>query len=385
MLCEILASSFHPVSRVSVTPTEPYIHRLPVELLQQIFLFVVNSAPDYPSIFSCGYDTISVNVASPPLVLTRVCHLWRVVAHSTAGVWSRIQIALPGEVTPFKPFLPHLLQCWLARSGNLPLTLRIVNNTPCCQRRCSRNPDYSWMTATNSRLLDILLSESKRWETVAMPPACNWNLNIDTPRLGALECDFLDLNKFYAPNISRLYMNNHCYLVSLSRVRIPFYKDLRHLHLRDASVCALCSTVTHFPHLETIAVDEIYLFHGPGARSYSATLESMTLPLPFSHHCWQEFIDMFSLLHLPIFRKLTLVGTLKKREDDYLLAMLAAASFRIPVLDFQTDAPLRKVRMNRVESLLSLVGEVTFRGNALQIDQYRNFRRTEKLKLRFLR
>ncbi|KAG1856693.1 hypothetical protein DFJ58DRAFT_338661 [Suillus subalutaceus] len=315
VLCEILASSFfRSISLVGVTPTEPHIHRLPVELLQQIFLFIVNSAPDYPSIFSCGYDTISVNVASPPLVLTRVCHLWRVVAHSTAGVWSRIQIALPGEVTSFRPFLPHLLQCWLARSGNLPLTLRIVNNPPCYQR-CSHNRNYSWITETNSRLLDILLSESKRWETVVMPPTCNWNLNIDTPRLRALECDFYDLTKFYAPNISRLYINNHCYLVSLARMCIPSYKDLRHLHLQDASVCALCSTVTYFPHLETIAVDVICLFDGPGARSYSATLESMTLPLPSSHHYWQEFIDMFSLLHLPVSPKIDFGRNTKKTRS----------------------------------------------------------------------
>ncbi|KAG2124476.1 hypothetical protein BD769DRAFT_1358748, partial [Suillus cothurnatus] len=125
MFCEILASSFRSISLVSVTPTEPYIYRLPEELLQQIFLFIVNSASDYPSIFSCRRYTIRANVASPPLVLTRVCHLWRVVALSTAGIWSRIQVVFPGEVRSFKSFLPHLLQCWLARSGNLPLTLHI--------------------------------------------------------------------------------------------------------------------------------------------------------------------------------------------------------------------------------------------------------------------
>ncbi|KAG1819722.1 uncharacterized protein BJ212DRAFT_1063195 [Suillus subaureus] len=360
-LCKILASSFfHSVSSVSVMPTEPYIHLLPVELLQQIFLFIVNSAPDYPSIFSCEHDTISVNVASPPLVLTRVCHLWRVVAYSTTGVWSRIQVVLPGEVRWFRPFLPHFLQCWLARSGNLPLTLRIVNNdTPCCMCTCLRSRDYFWLTAPNSRLLNILLSESKRWETVVMPPACNWDLSIDTPQLKALECDFFDLSKFHAPNLSRLHINTH-YLVPLSGLRIPLYKDIRHLHLRDASVCALCSSVTDFPHLETIAVDEIYWFNIPGTSSYSATLESMTLPLPSSYHFWQEFINMFSLLHLPVFRKLTLVGTPKKRQVHDLLSMLAVASFRIPVLDFQTDVPLRKVHMNSIESLLSVVGEVTF-------------------------
>ncbi|KAG1856681.1 hypothetical protein DFJ58DRAFT_879249, partial [Suillus subalutaceus] len=198
VLRDIHALSFCLISPVSVTPTEPYIHRLPVELLQQIFLFIVNSAPDYPSIFSRRFFTISANVASSPLVLTRVCHRWRVVAHSTEGVWSRIQVVLPGEVRSFGPFLPHLLQCWLARSGSLPLTLHIVNRSPI--------PDWI-ITAANSRILDILLSESRRWETVVMPPTCDWDVNFDTPQLRALECGPADLKKFYAPNISRLYIN----------------------------------------------------------------------------------------------------------------------------------------------------------------------------------
>ncbi|KAG1856683.1 hypothetical protein DFJ58DRAFT_338519 [Suillus subalutaceus] len=214
---------------------------------------------------------------------------------------------------------------------------------------------------------------------MAMPFTCAWDLNFDTPQLRALECGAPDLKKFYAPNISRLYITTRRgYLASPARLCIPFYKNLRHLHLRDAYVCALCSTITDFPRLETIVIDEIYsLNHVPSARSssYSATLESMTLPLPSSRRWRQGFIDMFSLLDLPTFRKLTLVGTPKKPHVDCLLSMLAVAPFRVPVVDFQTDAPLRKVCMDHIESLFLVVGEVTFCGNALQIDEYRNSRR----------
>ncbi|KAG0703584.1 hypothetical protein DFH29DRAFT_786983, partial [Suillus ampliporus] len=69
-----------------------HIHRLPVELLQQIFLLVVNDVSDCPSIFALGPTTISVNFASVPLVFTRVCRNWRVVARSTTGLWSRIRV-----------------------------------------------------------------------------------------------------------------------------------------------------------------------------------------------------------------------------------------------------------------------------------------------------
>jgi hypothetical protein len=177
-----------------------------------------------------------------------------------------------------------------------------------------------------------------------------------------LECGSFTLSKFYAPNISRLYTVVHHYPVS-SISHTFFYKDLRDLHLQGASVHALCLTIVSLPRLEIIAVDEIRSwFNAPATRSYSATLESMTLPLPSSHDSWPGFIDMFSLLHLPIFRKLTLVGAPTKRQFNCLLSMLAVASFQVPVVDFQTDVPLRKFHMKSIDLLLSAVGEVAFRG-----------------------
>jgi hypothetical protein len=127
---------------------------------------------------------------------------------------------LPGDVTSSRPLTPYFLQCWLARSGSLPLTLRIADNTPCLSRFCAHRYNPSRITATNSQLLDIF-SESKRWQTVVMPPKCNWGMNFDTPQLRALERCFLDLSQFYAPNISFLYINTHCFLVSLTKGTIP--------------------------------------------------------------------------------------------------------------------------------------------------------------------
>ncbi|KAG2157640.1 uncharacterized protein EDB93DRAFT_804049 [Suillus bovinus] len=224
-----------------------------------------------------------------------------------------------------------------------------------------------------------------------MPHPCNWDIYFDTPHLRALECSvhLLRHSKFYAPNISRLYIKTSCHLSSPLRPHIPFYKDLRHLHLPNTSVRTLCSTIISFPRLETIAVDKIeHSGNVLDGRMYSATLESMTLPLPSSYESYyfqQEFINMFGLLHLPNFRKLTLVGTPKKQRVRDLLPVLAAASFQVPVVDFPTDAPLRKVHMSSIESLLSVVGEVTFCGNVLQIDKRRNSRRRGKLKLRYSR
>lgn len=195
-----------------------HIHILPVELLQHIFLLVVNDIPDCPGVFSYGDTTISANVASPPLVFTRVCRFWRVVAHLTTAVWSRMQVSLPGRVEPLTPFLPSFLQSWLARSGNQPLTLRIasgelpVPNTRCCTRQPGHEPSQA-----DSQLLTILLSESKRWGTVTLVSACDWNCDFDTPQLKS----YISLIAGLSQRDSDICPPVTTYVISGSRVPLP--------------------------------------------------------------------------------------------------------------------------------------------------------------------
>ncbi|KAG1737507.1 uncharacterized protein EDB91DRAFT_1249634 [Suillus paluster] len=198
-----------------------HIHRLPVELLQHILLLIVNDIPDSPSIFSFEDTTVSANVAGPPLVFTRVCRLWRVLAHSTwTGVWSRIQVALPGRVEPLGPFLPSLLQFWLAFSDSRPLTLSVASGLRRVPFRCT------WPASeANSQVLNILLSESGRWETVTVTSPVDDDF--DTPQLRTLGCHWSDLSRFNAPNLSLLPPDSNLllpatvYAISTSRMLPP--------------------------------------------------------------------------------------------------------------------------------------------------------------------
>ncbi|KAG2071227.1 hypothetical protein BDR04DRAFT_1231228 [Suillus decipiens] len=352
---------------VNLKPTEPvYIDhpsRLPVELLQQVFLLVIDDMPGCPCIFSLRrFNIVSLDVANPSLVFTRVCRLWRIVAHSTPGVWSRIQVALPGKVTPLKPFLPYFLQCWLARSGRLLLTICIVDE--------SQYRKHFWKEPVeNSRLLDILLSESQRWETVFMSPVLGWNPDFNTPRLTTWECNQSNLRRINAPKLSRLHINSRFDLpISMGHISC---KDLRHIHLLATSALAICHIIASFPHLETIVVDRISAFLVvPDFIRGLVMLESMILPLPsfLPEDTQQELINLFGGLHLPMLRKLTIVGEPEQLQVDCLLEMLAVASFQVPVVDFQTDTPLSNVYMNNIALLLPIVKEVTFCGNSFQIN-----------------
>ncbi|OJA07670.1 hypothetical protein AZE42_01850 [Rhizopogon vesiculosus] len=345
----------------------PHIHRLPVELLQHIFLLIVNDVSECPSIFSLGDTTISANFANPPLVFTHVCRLWLVVAQSTTKVWSRIQVGFTGRAEPLKPFLTSLLQSWLARSGSCPLTLRIDDTQrqhPI--RRCGRHTPYTLeFTKGDSQLLEILLAERWRWETVAVMSrllARYGGRNFDTPRLSTLECSWWDIRLFNAPHLSCLRVVDP-YLHEIDIRSIPTCKNIRHIHIQNASVHAIRRTLD-FPHLESITVDDI--LSASRDREITAThpcLESMTLPLASNPHLRGLFIELFKGLHLPMLGKLTVVGEPKKPEVDCIVKALEGASCRVRVVDFQTDLPVSEIDMDIVRPLFSVAREITIRGH----------------------
>lgn len=354
---------------------EPHIHQLPVELLQQIFLLVVNDLDlsDCPSIFKLTNDHISGNFSSPPLVFTRVCRLWRVVAHSTIELWSRIQVTLPGGDEPLKPFLPCLLQWWLARSVSQPLTLR-VDRTMLSRHRSKseRNVAYGYcpLSQADYRLLEILQSESRRWETV-VGSLCSdkWpSSKLDTPQLKTLEFDWSGLNRFNAPNLRWLHISE-----GISVSPIPIYNNLRHLYLQCASPNTIRSISVTSPHLETIVVRFAYCDYS-GARSHSVTyscLESLTLPL-LRHAYDRWFTEIFDGLHIPALRKLILVGCPTKSGVDHIMAGLrVTATCNLQVIDFQTAMP-DEVDVDVVEPLLSVVTEISQCGVLLRCRAQRN-------------
>ncbi|KAG2051855.1 hypothetical protein BDR06DRAFT_958450 [Suillus hirtellus] len=178
--------------------SKPPIHRLPVELLQDVFLLIIKDMPDYPSIFSLGETTVSGNFACPPLLFTRVCRLWRAVAYSTTGTWSHIKVGLPRNF-PLKPFLPSLFRSWLAWSGSQLPTIRI---------ECICLSDYGHLCPSNTQLLEILFTETTRWETVFC--MCDSDVferseNFNAPQLRTLQCSWLlDVTRFNAPNLCRI-------------------------------------------------------------------------------------------------------------------------------------------------------------------------------------
>ncbi|KAG1837299.1 hypothetical protein F4604DRAFT_1843572 [Suillus subluteus] len=87
----------------------------------------------------------------------------------------------------------------------------------------------------------------------------------------------------------------------------------------------ICFVLMTFPCLETLVVDVICAIFGCDLGTH-ACLESITLHISLVFDYRQVFIGMFSRLHLPMLRKLTLAEPPNKLEADYLLAVLKVAS-----------------------------------------------------------
>jgi hypothetical protein len=84
------------------------IRRIPPEMLSEIFLH-------------CLMDDTEILVAEAPLLLSFVCRRWRTVAISTPQLWSSVCVKSirKGSISI------EMLQIWLLRSCNSPLTLSV--------------------------------------------------------------------------------------------------------------------------------------------------------------------------------------------------------------------------------------------------------------------
>ncbi|KAG1752253.1 hypothetical protein EDB19DRAFT_1673024, partial [Suillus lakei] len=213
----------------------------------------------------------------------------------------------------FKPFLPSLLRVWLARSGSRPLTLLIERSYSRSGFEIERFITTKRMLRSaqaDPQLIEILFAERSRWETVDdVSNIYEWRDKFDTPLLRTLECHQSTLPKFNAPNPIAYTSTSPQIVRSIS----------------------------------TIAVDAFILESG-NRTCRSAThpcLKSMTLPL---------YASWFP----------------SRPEVNSLMAALAdTASCNLRVVDFQTATPLDTIDVGIVRPLISVVSEVTVRGEVI--------------------
>ncbi|KAF5332934.1 hypothetical protein D9758_015965 [Tetrapyrgos nigripes] len=121
------------------------VRRLPAELISEICAFA--TCPNGLRI-SGGY------IDAPTLALSQTCNVWRNIVYSRPALWSCLDIDL-GKSTPRTM---SLLQRYLDRSGNAPLTFRIY------AWDLDGGDDPDELNEDGWKMLEIILSHYLQWK-----------------------------------------------------------------------------------------------------------------------------------------------------------------------------------------------------------------------------
>ncbi|KAJ7177093.1 hypothetical protein C8R46DRAFT_48401 [Mycena filopes] len=135
---------------------------LPNEVVSEIFLQTV-----------AGFRAPLCGRASP-LYLGHICQRWRDIALSTPSLWSSMYISITHPQPKGLQGYIHLLEMWLARSRDCPLSIRFSAN---------------YNRGAMSLALATISAQRARWETIAL--TMSWhtlpNIQADLPLLQSLE------------------------------------------------------------------------------------------------------------------------------------------------------------------------------------------------------
>jgi hypothetical protein len=96
----------------------PIIRQLPPDVTSTIFEFCV---PDFADHQILPYTKEDHSI---PLSLGAICSYWREIAWSTPSLWSSLVVLVPSR---HHDIATDIAQAWLARSGQLPLSIRILS------------------------------------------------------------------------------------------------------------------------------------------------------------------------------------------------------------------------------------------------------------------
>ena len=168
------------------------IRQLPPDVMSTIFEFCLPDFTDhqlswttYPEERAVESQESSTTPSSIPLSLGSICSYWREIAWSTPYLWSSLVVRVPGKLDSH---VASIAQEWLARSGQLPLSIRIFSKTA--------SNIYSVVSA----LAGIINQYSTRW----------YDLDLRVPQY----C----YHRFHATN-------NHAPILKFIRIRSPYHSE----------------------------------------------------------------------------------------------------------------------------------------------------------------
>ncbi|KAK7043192.1 hypothetical protein VNI00_008546 [Paramarasmius palmivorus] len=161
------------------------IRQAPVDVLQDIFHYCIPR-----------HELPTPRALDAPLLLTRVCRLWRQVVTSTPKLWCRVHIALPSPSTKYLSITPKFrsfmrlwedgVRVWLQRSGSMPLHLSIQGTD---SRGYLDEESVAELETFHGDVALQLLCHAPRWKSLSLdvPNGIRGILTLPTLELPLLE------------------------------------------------------------------------------------------------------------------------------------------------------------------------------------------------------
>ncbi|KDR86107.1 hypothetical protein GALMADRAFT_402807 [Galerina marginata CBS 339.88] len=197
------------------------ILKIPPEIFSNIFIHCLTI-----SIIDRSIHSPNSKKGFSPLLLGAVCKLWRRIAWSTPQLWRSISVDLSG---PHISTVVELAKQWLIRSGQMPLSVRLLCRPPGTATKLFEIIDKEDVRA----LLAVLSHSSGRWRNLdlSIPPRLMRHINSAPRYVYPLESLFLDFN----PALQSLDGSSF----DLGQTNIN-YGNLTHvnLHFLDIHACA---------------------------------------------------------------------------------------------------------------------------------------------------
>ncbi|KAH9485126.1 hypothetical protein JR316_0002033 [Psilocybe cubensis] len=208
---------------------------LPMELLQEIFLWCVPPRPSqseflYQSIYMVGFAS---QVA--PLLLCQVCNLWRHISLTLPRLWTSLDVFV--SMGKSRPCLP-LANIWLARSGELPLSLALYQQNESNDNRIAAG-----------EILDLYRLYIHRWSNI--------HFDLTGPRY----CRLLTSQQRSAPMLKQFRMQT-CYRI---------------YEAEDKDLFGIFDFVPHLSHLQVSRIPDLDIFGETSVRIPWSQLVTLSL------------------------------------------------------------------------------------------------------------
>ena len=211
------------------------VRQLPPDVMSTVFEFCLPDFMDHQLLASSPYDKGN---NCTPLSLGAICSYWRDIALSTPSLWSSLVVCDPSEHNSY--IVTGLAQEWLARSGRLPLSIRILSTS---------------YNKTVSALIGIINDYSTRWSDLDLcMPNGYYELFHASDNQTAIHAPILKSIQFHSLSNHTRKMNFRLNCPPLERASLSYpldgfniqWESLTHLTLISMSIIEpillLCKT-----------------------------------------------------------------------------------------------------------------------------------------------